>query len=419
MFKLVKRYTFVSFITLVWIFWGDLSAQSDYLISLANGQKTDDNTFEFDVLLRSSLTPFLLTSYQCAFSFNQALLNNGECTFSVIPGSSELTELRPSESIGIMAENNQHYMTFASLAGEEIINSSLKKIGRFKLYNSVPFNEGNLNIKWGFLGNARSIITGTGFNDITNQLNHIYSISSNGTIHYPVINAFASSADFNSSAYDAVDGFGFQESELNPGWVVETLPQWIVFDLGAVRSVHLLKLSFMNFQDGITYAHNISFSNDAENWSGAISEAASSHEEWTEHYFDNVDSRYIKLEILYPSNGQGNPAGIWEAEIWGSTVVSSSDDPEILPESFSLTQNYPNPFNPSTQIQFSIKEKSLANLAIYNLLGEKVRILFDGEVEAGNHTVLFNADELPSGVYFYKLIVPDKFSDVKKMLLIK
>jgi len=88
------------------------------------------------------------------------------------------------------------------------------------------------------------------------------------------------------------------------------------------------------------------------------------------------------------------------------------------PSHFALGQNYPNPFNPSTQIEFRIPETGNVKLAVYNLVGEEVALLVNGQVEAGVHEVTFNADNLPSGAYFYKLQSGSKV-EVKKMLLTK
>ncbi len=88
------------------------------------------------------------------------------------------------------------------------------------------------------------------------------------------------------------------------------------------------------------------------------------------------------------------------------------------PSHFALGQNFPNPFNPSTQIEFRIPEAGFVNLAVYNLVGEEVALLVNGQVEAGIHEVTFDASNLPSGAYFYKLQSGSKV-EVKKMLLTK
>jgi hypothetical protein len=88
------------------------------------------------------------------------------------------------------------------------------------------------------------------------------------------------------------------------------------------------------------------------------------------------------------------------------------------PLTFALEQNYPNPFNPTTNIKYSVPQSSYVKLAVYNLVGEEVTILVDGFTEAGFYEVTFNASNLPSGAYFYKLQSGSKV-EVKKMLLTK
>lgn len=88
------------------------------------------------------------------------------------------------------------------------------------------------------------------------------------------------------------------------------------------------------------------------------------------------------------------------------------------PINFELSQNYPNPFNPSTTIRFSVSESSFINLSIFNPLGEKIEELVNEVREPGIHTIEFNAGELPSGTYFYRIKTAN-FTNTKKMILIK
>ena len=90
----------------------------------------------------------------------------------------------------------------------------------------------------------------------------------------------------------------------------------------------------------------------------------------------------------------------------------------IIPQNYSLDQNYPNPFNPSTSIKYALPRNEKVTIDIYDLLGRKVAELVNGEVEAGYHEVKFNADNLASGIYFYRLN-SGSFTQVNKMLLIK
>ncbi|MBP1682890.1 MAG: 5'-Nucleotidase domain protein, partial [Ignavibacteriaceae bacterium] len=91
---------------------------------------------------------------------------------------------------------------------------------------------------------------------------------------------------------------------------------------------------------------------------------------------------------------------------------------EGTPENYSLDQNYPNPFNPSTTIKFRIPESSFVSLRVYNVLGKEVATLVSEEMNAGSYEVNFQASNLSSGVYFYKLETGN-FVKTNKMILMK
>jgi hypothetical protein len=81
-------------------------------------------------------------------------------------------------------------------------------------------------------------------------------------------------------------------------------------------------------------------------------------------------------------------------------------------------QNYPNPFNPNTVISYQLAVSSNVELTVYNLIGQKVATLVSEKQKAGYHKIEFNAANLSSGIYFYRLQT-DEFVDVKKMVLMK
>ena len=90
----------------------------------------------------------------------------------------------------------------------------------------------------------------------------------------------------------------------------------------------------------------------------------------------------------------------------------------VTPVEFFLKQNYPNPFNPSTKIGFTLPIESNVKISVYNLIGQKVGELVNSKFSAGNHSVDFNASNLSSGIYLYK-IEAGNFTSVKKMQLMK
>ncbi len=98
-------------------------------------------------------------------------------------------------------------------------------------------------------------------------------------------------------------------------------------------------------------------------------------------------------------------------------LVNSEPEAEI-PSRFSLSQNFPNPFNPSTNIQFALPEDSQVKLQVFDLLGRRVRTLISKSMKAGYHEIVFDASDLATGVYLYR-IQAGNFLETKKMLLIK
>jgi hypothetical protein len=89
-----------------------------------------------------------------------------------------------------------------------------------------------------------------------------------------------------------------------------------------------------------------------------------------------------------------------------------------IPKQFELHQNYPNPFNPTTVIRYGIPKESNVKLVVYNILGEVVKTLVENKQKAGSYEVNFNASNLATGIYIYR-IQAGSFVDVKKMILIK
>lgn len=126
-------------------------------------------------------------------------------------------------------------------------------------------------------------------------------------------------------------------------------------------------------------------------------------------------------DVGLPYFGTAPDIGAYESNYTNSIVNDYNE-----PINFKLYQNYPNPFNPKTTIEFSLPENAIVSLSVYNILGQEVVKLTDRELfTAGRNEIVFDASNLISGVYFYRLLVEsmdkktNKFEQVKKMLLIK
>ena len=104
----------------------------------------------------------------------------------------------------------------------------------------------------------------------------------------------------------------------------------------------------------------------------------------------------------------------------GSAAVDSQDAEKIASEESSTTvlSNSPNPFNPTTTIRFTVEQSAQVNLTVYDLTGREVHQLVNGYTNAGNHEVTFDASNLPSGTYLYRLTTPES-QVVQKMVLLK
>ncbi len=118
-------------------------------------------------------------------------------------------------------------------------------------------------------------------------------------------------------------------------------------------------------------------------------------------------------------------ASVKDVDVWIDAVhLIELDDyvdvekEDILPKVYELSQNYPNPFNPTTVINFALPKASDVQLTVYNILGQKVTELVNTKMVAGNHSINFNATNLASGMYIYR-IKAGSFVSVKKMMLLK
>ena len=100
------------------------------------------------------------------------------------------------------------------------------------------------------------------------------------------------------------------------------------------------------------------------------------------------------------------------------TPVGLSTNENEVPKDFYLYQNFPNPFNPSTQIRFDLAKSGLVTLDVYDITGRKISELVNENLNAGRHNVEFNASELSSGIYFYRIVTPE-FTSIRKMILVK
>ena len=224
----------------------------------------------------------------------------------------------------------------------------------------------------------------------------------------------SATTDTNTSPQKTLDGLVNGDPDPNSRWAAQVMPQWIQFDLGAIEDINLIATSFYQWNAGRIYEYSIQISNDENNWNEIVSNASSSSQAWTFNDFSPVlSTRYIR--IICESNNQSNWAGVWEARIFEPDYPTTV---ETEPRTYALKQNYPNPFNPTTAIEYYVPQLSWVKLVVYNSIGQEVQILVDEEKASGLYEIDFNASNLTSGIYFYKLQSAN-FVETRKMVLLK
>lgn len=126
------------------------------------------------------------------------------------------------------------------------------------------------------------------------------------------------------------------------------------------------------------------------------------------------EMRAVDDEVVVATHGRG----IWSVTAPELTVVSNEPAEATLPGAFTLAQNYPNPFNPTTTINFTLPEAATVRLTVYDVAGREVAVLANGPFIPGNHHVTWDAQNVASGTYLYRMETGD-FVTSKQMTLVK
>jgi hypothetical protein len=141
------------------------------------------------------------------------------------------------------------------------------------------------------------------------------------------------------------------------------------------------------------------------------------------YYTDTLNGSYPTSAAIYTGGTGGYPVGDlnWfpsRYTAWKNDAVSDvAPQGGEVPAVFSLSQNYPNPFNPSTRISFTVPKEAAVTLEVYDMLGRLVSTLVNEVKRPGEYTVDYNAAQLSSGVYFYRLSAGGQMYAHKMMLL--
>jgi len=205
-------------------------------------------------------------------------------------------------------------------------------------------------------------------------------------------------------------------------WTVQQLPQTFgtsattisainkdtVWSTGGVLS--------SNGYKGIVYITT----NGGENWGFQIPLVNSTNSSQYKYiYFINSKNGWAYLNYAYLDTIRGVHTTTGGSD---TTIYTSvNNNISILNRNYELFQNYPNPFNSITNVKFKMLNSGFAKIKIYDITGKMVRVLTSKKYEAGEHIVRFDASELPSGVYFYRLLIDEgrEYRETRKLILIK
>ncbi len=205
--------------------------------------------------------------------------------------------------------------------------------------------------------------------------------------------------------------------------------EWIYIDLGSSQNVTKVVLVPRAVNDTVVLSFpedfKIQYSSDASNWTDVPGQSYTNYpipsnndgEVFT--FASPVNCRYVRVDatkLRVDDSGTNYYFQLAEFHVY-NTVTAVKSDKEIVKD-YNLSQNYPNPFNPSTRIDFNLQKSGMTKLEVYNILGQRVVTLINGNLNAGQHSVVFDADNLPSGIYLYTLS-SGSFMVTKKMMLLK
>jgi len=205
------------------------------------------------------------------------------------------------------------------------------------------------------------------------------------------------SIEFDNPDQDTIDAFSF-------GFEIDT---------SAIEITNELKKSAL--LDSFEVYHNI-VNTDSLFISGASSKGFTDSGKMLEFVIiakENLENFPIKK--LRAFINEGNPSVIVQL---GSIIITSNEQNSKIPTSPILHQNYPNPFNPSTSITYELPEASEINISVFDVTGRLVQTLQNGRKSAGSYTLNFDASNLSSGLYFYRITAGD-FVQTRRMTLIK
>jgi hypothetical protein len=228
---------------------------------------------------------------------------------------------------------------------------------------------------------------------------------------------------FSASLFSQDITFVPRETELTDTLNSEMIFEVDVTNISAAEQTLFIVRTINNLPEG--WSSSICFDSCLPGWV----DSATTSSEYGSSPLQPGETRLVALHIFPLTNiGTGyaqmqagtlrNPDIRTTVDLTAIVNPTSIEDENTLVIDYYLAQNYPNPFNPSTKINFGLERAGEVEITVYNILGNKISTLVNGVKSAGNHSVFFDASNLSSGIYFYKLVTKE-FTQIRKMLLLK
>ncbi|MBL1215751.1 MAG: T9SS type A sorting domain-containing protein [Ignavibacteriae bacterium] len=237
------------------------------------------------------------------------------------------------------------------------------------------------------------------------SLSYVYVVDMESALDYST--DMANGSHPNSSGYEKMANVWYDQ---------------ITYIIDYVLPVELTSFTGTLMKDGVLLRWNTA--TELNNYGFEIERVSNlSSEEWNKIGFimGSGNSNSPKVYSFYDKNLTGSGSLYYrlkQIDIDGKYDYSQVIEVELSPNDFELKQNYPNPFNPTTTIEYYISEKEFVNLSIFNSLGEQVTTLVNMVQAEGKYQIEFNAENLSSGIYYYKIAAGSNF-DIKKLVLLK
>lgn len=232
----------------------------------------------------------------------------------------------------------------------------------------------------------------------------------NCVIYAPRINITDNT--INNAAYFGASGFWYMYPKVAPKFITPFTGDTMAISFNLGGSTKYLSSEVMGY--------------DQTNGTGSSVETGTGLANYGTGSLRNGDYNGICIDPIQNgkvwSVGMMTKTGGWGTGIgylgWATASVGIGSNNGLIPDAYKLSQNFPNPFNPSSTISFALPKDGLVKLVVYDITGKEIRVLTNEVRTAGYHSVLFDASNLPSGVYLYKLTAGN-FVESKKMVLAK